>query len=139
MKRLLGLLLVMGMVGCGAEATEDHPVTFDPSLPVDTIVLRSVKPPQRGDRTVIRYGLTRSDHRRISNTLPNIRRTVPKSELDDVELSQILITVKDIEEVKLTVPVIDSLLKKYHEEADYVIAVTPLLKQHFTSVGRLDR
>ncbi len=47
-----------------------------------------------------------------------------------VELSQITITVNDIEDVDVTARIVESLLKKYHEKEDYAVVVPKeLLRQ----------
>jgi len=47
-----------------------------------------------------------------------------------VELSQITVTVRDIDEVEETAAIIESLLKKYHEKEDYAVVVPKeLLRQ----------
>ncbi len=49
---------------------------------------------------------------------------------EQVELSQITVEVRDIEEVDETAQIIETLLKKYHEEEDYAVVVPKeLLRQ----------
>ncbi|GAB5440382.1 MAG: ABC transporter permease [Fuerstiella sp.] len=49
---------------------------------------------------------------------------------EDVELSQITVEVNDIEEVDETAQIIETLLKKYHEQEDYAVVVPrELLRQ----------
>jgi len=49
---------------------------------------------------------------------------------EDVELSQITVEVKNIEEVDETAQIIETLLKKYHEKEDYAVVVPrELLRQ----------
>ena len=49
---------------------------------------------------------------------------------EDVELSQITVEVNEIEDVDETAQIIETLLKKYHEEEDYAVVVPrELLRQ----------
>jgi putative ABC transport system permease protein len=65
---------------------------------------------------------------RIGDMVANIR---PGSfEAEDVQLSQITVTVKDLDDVDATADVIKTLLEKYHKSLDYAIVIPKeLLRQ----------
>lgn len=77
---LFGVASVIAMlaVGEGASAEAQEQIR---KLGSRNVILRSVKPPLRGNSDaevrVLAYGLTRDDHDRIKDTFPGVKRTIP--------------------------------------------------------------